>query len=283
MLKKVLITIGVIIIALLVIILMFGVQPQIWISKIMISILLFIFGLVIFLKYKDNLKDKKKLVANIILVQVEVVIVFMIFLTLMNINANVHVLERNGKKFVMSVDINNNIKKYFLYINPLFISRDAAIEEYMNRTSTNHSYEQDVPDVIKFNKKVFPDEVDLYGIESTKRIVECSSLDANERIVEYLKTKEDMDIFEEKYNLTLDEYDENFFIDQEIIAVSYEVLKEVIPYVAYGVDDNRCSNIKKEEEAVSSTTAFAFIIMDKQEAQNIYLKDFNSILKNNYI
>ena len=79
MLKKVLITIGVIIIALLVIILMFGVQPQIWISKIMISILLFIFGLVIFLKYKDNLKDKKKLVANIILVQVEVVIVFMIF------------------------------------------------------------------------------------------------------------------------------------------------------------------------------------------------------------
>ena len=283
MLKKILITIGIIIIALLVIILMFGVQPQIWISKIMISILLFILGMVIFLKYKDNLKDKKKLVANIILVQVEVVIVFMIFLTLININANVHVLERNGKKFVMSVDINNNIKKYFLYINPLFISRDTAIEEYMNRTSTNYSYEQDVPDVIKFNKKVFSDEVDLYGIESTKRIVECSSLDANERIVEYLKTKEDMDTFEEKYNLTLDEYDENFFIDQEIIAVSYEVLKEVIPYVAYGVDDNIYIYIKDDEEAVSSTTAFAFIIMDKQEAQNIYLKDFNSILKNNYV
>ena len=140
MLKKVLVTIGIIIIALLVIVLMFGVQPQIWISKVMISILLFILGMVIFLKYKDNFKDKKKLVANIILAQVEIVIVFMIFLTLININANVHVLERNGKKFVMSIDINNDIKKYFLYINPLFISRDTAIEEYMNRSSTNYSY-----------------------------------------------------------------------------------------------------------------------------------------------
>ena len=283
MLKKVLVTIGIIIIALLVIVLMFGVQPQIWISKVMISILLFILGMVIFLKYKDNFKDKKKLVANIILAQVEIVIVFMIFLTLININANVHVLERNGKKFVMSIDINNDIKKYFLYINPLFISRDAAIEEYMNRSSTNYSYEQDIPDVIKFNKRVFPDEVDLYGIDSTKRIVECSSLNANERIIEYLKSEEDMNAFEEKYNLTLDEYDKDFFIDQEIIAVSYEVLKEVIPYVAYGVDDNIYIYIKDDEEAVSSTTAFAFIIIDKQEAQNIYIKDFNLIMKNNYV
>lgn len=283
MLKRILVTIGIIIIALLVIVLMFGVQPQIWISKVMISILLFIFGMVIFLKYKDNFKDKKKLVANIILVQVEVVIVFMIFLTLININANVHVLERNGKKFVMSVDVNNDIKKYFLYINPLFISRDAAIEEYMNRSSTNYSYEQDIPDVIKFNKRVFPDEVDLYGIESTKRIVECNGLNADERIVEYLKSEDDMNAFEEKYNLTLDEYDKDFFIDQEIIAVSYEVLKEVIPFVAYGVDDNIYIYIKDDEQAEASTTAFAFIIMDKQQAQNIYIKDFDSILKNNYV
>ena len=283
MLKKILVTIGIIIIALLVIVLMFGVQPQIWISKVMISILLFIFGMVIFLKYKDNFKDKKKLVANIILVQVEVVIVFMIFLTLININANVHVLERNGKKFVMSVDVNNDIKKYFLYINPFFISRDAAIEEYMNRSSTNYSYEQDIQDVIKFNKRVFPDEVDLYGIESTKRIVECNGLNADERIVEYLKSEDDMNAFEEKYNLTLDEYDKDFFIDQEIIAVSYEVLKEVIPFVAYGVDENIYIYIKDDEQSEASTTAFAFIIMDKQQAQNIYIKDFDSILKNNYV
>ena len=95
MLKKVLITIGMVIIAILVILLMFGVQPQIWISKVLLCILLLLFGMVIFLTYKDNLKNKKKLVANIILIQVEVIIVFMIFLTLVNINANVYILERN--------------------------------------------------------------------------------------------------------------------------------------------------------------------------------------------
>lgn len=282
MLKKVLITIGMVIIAILVILLMFGVQPQIWISKIALCILFFILGMVIFLKYKDNLKDKKKLVANIILVQVEVIIVFMIFLTLVNINANVYVLERNGQKFVMSIDINNYIKKYFSYINPLFISRDSAIEEYMNRSSSNNSYEQDIPDVIKYNKNVFPNEVDLQRIDSTKRIVECNGLDSNNRIVEYIKNEEQMQEFINNYNLQLTEYDEAFFADHDIIVVSYEVLKEVIPYVAYGVDDNIYVYIKDDEEATSSSTAFSFIIIDKQEAQNVYIKDY-SLMENNYV
>ena len=61
------------------------------------------------------------------------------------------------------------------------------------------------------------------------------------------------------------------------------MLKEVIPFVAYGVDENIYIYIKDDEQAVASTTAFAFIIMDKQQAQNIYIKDFDSILKNNYV
>lgn len=283
MLKKILITIGMVIIAILVILLMFGVQPQVWISKIALCILFLIFGIVIFLKYKNNLKDKNKLVANIILVQVEVIIVFMIFLTLININANVYVLERNGQRFVMSIDVNNYIKKYFNYINPLFISRDSAIEEYMNRSSLNNSYEHDVPDVIKYNKNVFPDEVDLYRLDCKKRIVECDNLDISNRIIEYIKNEEQMQVFRNTYNLQLDEYNEDFFLDHEIVAVSYEVLKEAIPFVAYGVDDNIYVYIKDDKEATSSSTAFSFIVIDKQDAKNVYIKDYDITMKNNYV
>ena len=183
----------------------------------------------------------------------------------------------------MSIDVNNYIKKYFTYINPLFISRDSAIEEYMNRSSSNNSYEQYIPDVIKYNKNVFPDEVDLYSIKSTKRIIECDGLNSNNRVVEYIENEEQMEEFRNTYNLQLEEYDEEFFTDHDIVAVSYEVLKEVIPFVAYGVDDNIYVYIKDDEDATASSTAFSFIIIDKQNAQNVYIKDYDTTMKNNYV
>ena len=279
MFKKISLIISILFVIIYDALLAIGMQPQIWIMKIAICIILGIIGINIFLGLKNpicKLSKANKIIAEFLLAQVEVAICIVIMLLVRNIDVNAYLLEKDNIKYVMSIDINNNIKQYYKYYNFLLISKEPYIEEQYNITSDT------IPLNIKYNKKKLKDAIDLEIISSNKKIMEAENLKKEERIVEHISNIEELKEFEDKYKVKNSEYNEEFFKEKDIVALTYSLFKESVPMVAYSEDNNIYLYVQSELEDLKYDSLL-YIEIDKHDVNNINIRDFNTMQKNNYL
>ena len=198
---------------------------------------------------------------------------------LKNYNTNMYMVNRNNNNFMMTINVNDNSKEYYLCRNKYIVYRECAIKEYLKNTTL--SYEENTPVKIEYSKNIFQNFVDQEVLETQKKIISSSILEnETQRIIINVTNYEELVKLCEKYKIE-NAYSKNYFENSSILVVSYIPFREVIPYIAIGEDNNIYVYIKEEDDNDFSTKSLCFIEYNKQDnIKDIVIEDYNNTMKN---